>query len=124
MFTELLLQVMTMQQTAEVMVHSYPKMPVLEDMFNSFAAAKGFPSAESLIAKTDSSLLEAEWAAFWEYTRVVDPDHTRRIEHVSLHGMLQTACSHLQGRMVHIGQHQSPLLQQSKCPGKGTSNLY
>ena len=124
MLTDMVLQVMTMQQTAEVMVHSYPKMPVLEDMLNSFAAGKGFPDADSLVAEADSAPLEAEWAAFREYTRIVDPDHTRRTEHVSLRAMIQPAASHLQGAMVHIGQCQSALLQQSKRPGKGVSNMY
>jgi len=32
------LQVLTMKQAGEVMVHSHPKMPVLEDMLNTFAS--------------------------------------------------------------------------------------
>ena len=77
------MQVMTMQQTAEVMVHSYPKMPVLEDMWNTFAAERGFPAVEDIVAHSVPP--EAEWTAFWQYTKRVDPDYTRVIEHLPLH---------------------------------------
>lgn len=50
------LQVLTMKQTAEVMVHSYPKMPVLEDLFNTFAAEKGFSNAEYIDTGSCGSL--------------------------------------------------------------------
>ena len=67
-----MLQVLTMKQTAEVMVHSYPKMPVLEDMLNTFAAERGFPDADLLA--TAAEPLHAEWASFQEYIKLVDPD--------------------------------------------------
>lgn len=84
------LQVLTMKQTAEVMVHSYPKMPVLEDLFNTFAAEKGFSAADSIEAQAHMHLLEAEWTAFAEYTKLVDPDYTMLVNYEPLHTTVDT----------------------------------
>ncbi|KAL0024958.1 hypothetical protein WJX77_006344 [Trebouxia sp. C0004] len=71
--------VLSMKQAGEVMVHSHPKMPILEDMLNTFAAERGYP-ADCDLAYTTS--LEAEWAAFWQYTQLVNPDVAPRHYHV------------------------------------------
>ena len=71
-----------MKQTAEVMVHSYPKMPVLEDMFNTFAAERGFPDAEATAAGARPQ--QAQWEIFWSYTKLVDPDYTMTVGYVPL----------------------------------------
>ena len=79
-----------MKQTAEVMVHSYPKMPVLEDLFNTFAAEKGSSTVESVEAQAHMHPLEAEWTAFAEYTQRVDPDYTMTVRHEPLHTTFYT----------------------------------
>ena len=96
------LQVLTMKQTAEVMVHSYPKMPVLEDLFNTFAAEKGFPDAEIIEAHAHMHPLEAEWTAFSRYTKMVDPDYSMTVKYEPLHPKIT---------QTHLQEH----LQEDAC---------
>lgn len=63
-----------MKQSGEVMVHSYPSLPVLEDMLNIFAAERGILSAEDIIAKAHERPMESELTAFWQYAKLVNPD--------------------------------------------------
>ncbi len=68
------MQVLSMKQAGEVMVHSHPKMPVLEDMLNTFASERGYPADCDLVANAHTTSMQAEWAAFWQYTQLVNPD--------------------------------------------------
>ena len=63
-----------MKQSGEVVVHSYPSLPVLEDMLNTFAAERGILSAEDIMAKAQERPMEAELTAFWQYAKLVNPD--------------------------------------------------
>lgn len=74
--------VLSMKQAGEVMVHSHPKMPVLEDMLNTFAAERGYPADCDLVAAAHPTSMEAEWAAFWQYTQLVNPDVAARPDYV------------------------------------------
>lgn len=74
--------VLTMKQAGEVMVHSHPKMPVLEDMLNTFASEKGYPADCDLVANAHTASMEAEWAAFWQYTQLVNPDVAPKHDYV------------------------------------------
>ncbi|KAL0038850.1 hypothetical protein WJX79_010660 [Trebouxia sp. C0005] len=74
--------VLSMKQAGEVMVHSHPKMPVLEDMLNTFAAERGYPAECDLVAAAQATSMEAEWAAFWQYTRLVNPDVAPKHDYV------------------------------------------
>lgn len=74
MQSNLPMQVLSMKQAGEVMVHSHPKMPVLEDMLNIFAAERGYPADYDLVATAHTASMEAEWAAFWQYIQLVNPD--------------------------------------------------
>ncbi len=79
-----------MKQTGQVMVHCFPKMPILEDMLDIFAAEKGFAARDSLMACAVENPMEAEWSAFLQYAKAVDPDKTARYGYVSL-------CDHIEG---------------------------
>lgn len=80
----LLLQILTMKQAGEVMVHSYPKMPVLEELLNTFAIQRGGESEEHLVARAHENDMQAEWTMFWNYTKFVNPDYVARYEYVPL----------------------------------------
>ena len=79
---DLPVQVLSMNQAGEVMVHSHPKMPVLEDMLNTFASERGYPADCDLVATAHTTSMEAEWAAFWQYTQLVNPDVAPRHDYV------------------------------------------
>ncbi len=71
-----------MKQSGEVVVHSYPSLPVLEDMLNTFAAERGILSAEDIIAKAQKRPMEAELTAFWQYAKLVNPDVAPKYDYV------------------------------------------
>jgi len=77
-----------MKQSGEVMVHSYPSLPVLEDMLNTFAAERGILSAQDIIAKAQERPMEAELTAFWQYAKLVNPDVAPKHDYVPF-------CDHL-----------------------------
>ena len=88
------LQILTMKQAGEVMVHSYPKMPVLEEMLNTFAHQRGDETEESVVALAREGDMQAEWTTFWHYTRHVNPDYTARFEYVPLRELSCEAAGH------------------------------
>ena len=71
-----------MKQSGEVMVHSYPSLPVLEDMLNTFAAERGILSAEDIVAKAQERPMEAELTAFWQYAKLVNPDVAPKYDYI------------------------------------------
>ena len=73
-----------MKQAGEVMVHSYPKMPVLEELLNTFAVQRGCESEKSLAARAAKDNMQAEWMTFWKYTEYVNPDYAARYDYVPL----------------------------------------
>ena len=117
------LQILTMKQAGEVMVHSYPKMPVLEEMLNTFANQRGAETEESLVALACEGDMQAEWTTFWNYTRHVNPDYTARFEYVPLRELSCAAAGHQSARPMPAAAkpHQQ---QSSSSSGAKSLDLY
>ena len=64
------LQVLTTKQLAEMMVHCYPYMPVMEPFMHSLAADMGYPSKEEIIAGAQTRPMAAEWQQFNAYAKL------------------------------------------------------
>lgn len=63
-------QVLTTKQLAEMMVHCYPYMPVMEPFMHSLAADVGYPSKEEIVAAAQTHPMETEWKQFNEYAKL------------------------------------------------------
>lgn len=123
--------VLTMKQAGIVMVHSFPKMPVLEEMLNTFAAERGFASEADLVDNVHTDM-EAEWMTFWRYTKLIDPDVTAMYDHVPLYNHaratpLEKATQRQGMRSIPLpGQatRQPPSEQRNDRPADSTLSLY
>lgn len=120
-----------MKQAGIVMVHSFPKMPVLEEMLNTFAAERGFASEADLVDNAHIDM-EAEWMTFWRYTKLIDPDVTAMYDHVPLYNHaratpLEKATQRQGMRSIPLpGQatRQPPSEQRNDRPADSTLSLY
>ena len=65
------LQILSRMQAAVWIVHLYPYIPILEDVFEALAIARQEPSKEDLMASASGDPLAAEWAEFEEYVQGV-----------------------------------------------------
>lgn len=63
-------QVLTTKQLAEMMVHCYPYMPVMEPFMHSLAADIGDPSKEEIVAAAQTHPMETEWKQFNAYAKL------------------------------------------------------
>ncbi len=73
-----------MRQTGETLVHCHPERPVVEDLLNSVGAENGFPVPGKVVAQTQADTMGNAWAAFWGYTKRVDPDVLRHVDYVPM----------------------------------------
>ena len=97
------------------MVHSYPKMPVLEELLNTFAAQRGCESQKSLIARAAKDNMQAEWITFWNYTEFVNPDYAAKNDYVPLRGTSCKLADHQPERPV-------ATRRQARQAGSGSSS--
>ena len=51
-----------------MMLHAYPFLPALEQMFQSLATEYDAPTLKDIQASADESPMDAEWAALEAYT--------------------------------------------------------
>ena len=71
-------QVLTVQQTAEVLIQQHPDytpvedLPV-EDLMNYIAKQHGFPTKLQVIANGTAGPTKTDWLKFWNYTEDVNP---------------------------------------------------
>ena len=62
-------QVLTTKQLAEMMVHCYPYMPVMEPFMHSLAADMGYPSKEEIVGAAQTHPMASDWKQFNEYAK-------------------------------------------------------
>ena len=73
------MQVLTLKQVAQLLLHAYPHVARMEDMLTALAAMRSEPSKEALEAIACSQPMTAEWDQFLVYCEVIqmnlDPDN-------------------------------------------------
>ena len=75
----LMTQVLSLKQSAEVLVRCDAYRPLAEDLLSHIAAEYGFPTKQELICNTaDSDQQQNDWQRFWQYTEATNP-------YISLH---------------------------------------
>lgn len=67
-------QVLTTKQLAEMMVHCYPYMPVMEPFLHSLAADLGQPGKEEVVAAAQTHPMTDEWKQFTQYAKLAASD--------------------------------------------------
>ena len=67
-----LLQVLALKQAAQIVSHSHPQPPVLDDLLNAVAAANPFPA--EVCSAAGHELEAADGKRFQQYVKHVDPD--------------------------------------------------
>ena len=70
------LQLLSTRQSADIIVHSYPYMPVTEILLDSIAAQAGYPSRQQMEAAAPLDPLTADWEMFGEYAKLVASKQT------------------------------------------------
>ena len=68
------MQVLTTKQLAEMMVHCYPYMPVMEPFLHSLAAKVGHPDQEEVVATAQTHPMTEEWKQFNQYAKLAASD--------------------------------------------------
>ena len=71
-----MVQVLTTRQLAEVEVHSYPYMPMMETMLDTIASQLGYPSQEQIMASAHLDPMAAEWQLFGSYAKFIGSQHS------------------------------------------------
>lgn len=81
------LQVSSMMQAAQMLVHCDPHT---SELLDTFAVEHGFPSEPEMIADLYHSLSDADWALFWQYTERVNPFLVTHVSYVPIHERKQS----------------------------------
>ena len=97
------LQLLSTRQSADIIVHSYPYMPVTEILLDTIAAQAGYPSRQEIEAAAPLDALTADWEMFGEYAKLVASKQTHSYLQMCQHGGGQTWWLHQ--RQVSAGQH-------------------
>ena len=87
----LALQVLNIQQTAEVLVHCDPKTTIVEDLLSHIAEQHGFPTKQEIIAAEPDGPSAADWLRFWDYAEDVNPYVLLRPEYIPIGNSRQPA---------------------------------
>ena len=65
------LQILSTRQLADVVVHSYPYMPIMETLVDTIASQCGYPSKEDIQASAHLDPMVKEWQLFSSYARFI-----------------------------------------------------
>ena len=82
-------QVLTVQQTAEVLIQQHSDytpvedLPV-EDLMNYIAKQHGFPTKPQVIVNGTTGLTKTDWLNFWNYTEDVNPYKKLRADYIPI----------------------------------------
>lgn len=63
--------ILTTRQLADVVVHSYPYMPMMETLFDTIAPQYGYPSKDAIRASAHLDPMLAEWQLFRSYAKFI-----------------------------------------------------
>lgn len=70
------LQLLSTRQSADIIVHSYPYMPLTEILLDTIAAQAGYPSRQQIEAAAPLDPLTADWEMFGEFAKLVASKQT------------------------------------------------
>ncbi len=76
-------QVMTMKQSAQLLMHSDPDLILAEVLLHHIAAQQGLPSKEEMLS-AHKHLTTQNWTRFWQYTEAVNPCVSLRDEYIPI----------------------------------------
>ena len=77
-------QVLTMEQSAHVIMQlGLPKSPI-EDALQNIAANRALPTTEEIIEAQDGPLTSQVWDRFWNYAQSMNPYEKTRFEYVPI----------------------------------------
>lgn len=65
-------QVMTMKQSAQMLMHSDPDLILAEVLLHHIALQQGLPSKQEMLS-AHKHLTTQNWIRFWQYTEAVNP---------------------------------------------------
>ncbi len=66
-----MLQILTTRQLADVVVHSYPYMPMMETLFDTIASQYGYPSKDDIRASAHLDPMITAWQLFSSYAKFI-----------------------------------------------------
>lgn len=69
-------QVLSTRQLADVVVHSYPYMCIMETLLDTIATQLGYPSKDDITASAHLDSMAAEWKLFGSYARFIGSHHS------------------------------------------------
>lgn len=70
------LQLLSTRQSADIIVHSYPYMPLSEILLDTIAAQAGYPSRQEIEAAAHLDPFTADWEMFGEYAKFIASEQT------------------------------------------------
>ncbi len=76
-------QVMTMKQSAQLLMHSDPDLILAEVLLHHIAAQQGLLSKQEMLS-AHKHLTTQNWTRFWQYTEAVNPYVSVRNEYVPI----------------------------------------
>lgn len=85
----MLSQILSVAQTATLLVLADSEKPILEGLVDSLARVKGFPSRQEITADANEGLTKSEWEHFWAYTEAINPYKTVNTRHLPLRTFTQ-----------------------------------
>lgn len=65
------LQLLTTKQLADIIVHSYPYMPMTEILLDTIAAQAGYPSQQQIELNAHLDPMTADWESFGKYAQFI-----------------------------------------------------
>lgn len=76
-------QVMTMKQSAQLLMHSDPDLILAEVLLHHIAEQQGLPSKQEMLS-AHKQLTTQNWTRFWQYTEAVNPYVSLRNEYIPI----------------------------------------
>ena len=100
-------QLLSTRQLADIIVHSYPYMPMAEVLLDTIAAQSGYPSQREIEAAAHHDSMAADWELFGQYAKFIASQQS--------HNYLQM-CQHVgsQRRWLHCCPSTSASDQHTK----------
>ena len=78
------MQILTVEQHAQMLIHCDPSAPLAEDLVHQLAQQRGLPSKQALLADSNESLARQDAIRFWQYIEAVNPYVRLRNEYVPI----------------------------------------
>ena len=78
------MQILTVEQHAQMLIHCSPITPLAEDLVHFLAQQRGLPSKQQLLADNTENLSKRDAVRFWQYTEAVNPYVRLRNEYVPI----------------------------------------